>query len=302
MKLAKCKVVFDELKHTYTLGDKTLSGVTGLLGRQLFQSKYDGIPEEVMNKAAERGNLIHRQIEMYEALGGDTLASSELASYIGIKESNGYKTIGSEYLVSNNETVASAIDVVYEKDGKVILCDIKTTSKLDMKYLSWQLSIYKYLFLIGNPKLKVEGLVAVWLPKEQYGEPTLVEVEEIDQALVEDLIATDARGEQWVDPTAEEPVDIGIDEETLTRIAEEERLYKRYKELHELNSAYLLEVIDSTSKATLKTDAIQVVYRAASNSSKFDSAALKKQYPDIYKEFVVEKETKASVSIKLMEN
>lgn len=299
MKLAKCKVVFDELNHTYTLGDKTLSGVTGLLGRQLFKSKYDGIPEEVMNKAAERGNLIHRQIEMYEALGGDTLASSELASYISLKDSNGYKTIGSEYLVSNNETVASAIDVVYEKDGEVVLCDIKTTSKLDKEYLSWQLSIYKYLFLLGNPKLKVAGLVAVWLPKEQYGDPTLVEVEEIEQSLVEDLIATDARGEQWVDPR--KPVDIGIDEETLARIAEEERLYKRYKELHEFNCAMLLSAIDNSSKATFNNGVIQAVYRPTSTSNKFDSTAFKKQYPDIYKEFVVEKETKACIQLKLID-
>lgn len=300
MRLAKCKVKFDELSHTYTLGDKTLSGVTSLLGRQLFKAKYEGIPEEVMAKAAERGNLIHRQIEMYEALGGDTSSSPELNSYANLKESKGYVTIGSEYLVSNNETVASAIDVVYEKDGKVVLCDIKTTSKLDKKYLSWQLSIYKYLFLIANPKLEVVGLVAVWLPKKQYGEPAIVQVEEIDQALVEDLIATDARGEQWVDPTAEDTQDIGVDEETLARIAEEEKMYKHYKELHEFNNAYLLAAIDSTSKATFNNGVIQAVYRPMSKSNKFDQTALKKKYPDIYNEFMVEKETKASVQIKLL--
>lgn len=301
MKLAKCKVVFDELSHTYTLGDKTLSGVTSLLGRQLFKAKYEGIPEEIMAKAAERGNLIHRQVEMYEALrGSEPSGSDELRAYARLKDAEGYKTIGSEYLVSNNETVASAIDVVYEKDGKVILCDIKTTSKLDMKYLSWQLSIYKYLFLLGNPKLKVAKLVAVWLPKAQYGEPALVEVEQIDQALVEDLIATDARGEQWVDPNAVDTQDIGVDEETLARIAEEEKMYKHYKELHEFNNAYLLAAIDSTSKSTFNNGILQAVYRPSSTSNKFDSTALKKKYPDIYKEFMVEKETKASVQIKLL--
>lgn len=297
MNLKRSKVQFDELTHKYTLGEKTLSGVTALLSRQLFKGKYDGIPEEVMAKAAERGNLIHRQIEIYEALGGDTTASSELRTYVELKRKYGFETVASEWLVSDNENVASAIDVIYDTGKGLVLCDIKTTSKLDMEYLSWQLSIYKYLLLVDNPKAKVQWLFACWLPKAQYGEPKMVEVPEKPMEWVKELIACDARGEQWENPEVQ---DIGIDEETLARIAEEERQYKHYKELHDLNAAYLLEMIESSTKKTYSGEAIQAVYRSASKSSKFDSAALKKKYPDIYNEFVVEKETKSSVTIKLL--
>jgi hypothetical protein len=152
-----------------------------------------------MEKAAERGNLIHRQVEMFETFGGDNLAP-EVEAYKKLKAKGEYETVSTEWLVSDREHVASSIDVVFEKDGEIILCDIKTTSKLDMEYLSWQLSIYKYLLLLDNPNVKVNKLVACWLPKEQYGKPKMVEVEEKPAMWVKELIACDARGEQWQMP------------------------------------------------------------------------------------------------------
>lgn len=210
-------VSFDETEHIYTYEKKVavgtsedgipivenrtsqLSGVTALLGRQLFKDKYEGISKGIMEKAAERGNLIHRQVEMFETFGGENLAP-EVEAYKKLKAKGKYETVATEWLVSDREHVASSIDVVFEKDGEIILCDIKTTSKLDMEYLSWQLSIYKYLLLLDNPKVKVNKLVACWLPKEQYGKPKMVEVEEKPAMWVKELIACDARGEQWQMP------------------------------------------------------------------------------------------------------
>ena len=42
-------VVFNKEEHTYRIGDTFLSGITGMLQRQLFPNEFDGIPSAVLN-------------------------------------------------------------------------------------------------------------------------------------------------------------------------------------------------------------------------------------------------------------
>lgn len=170
--LVKSQVVFNELEHTYTLNGRVLSGVTSMLSRTLFKDKYKGISKEVLAKAADYGHNIHEQIELVDTLGvtSDTPAVKD---YLRIKEELGVKTLASEYLVSDEDMIASSIDTIFDD---LSLVDIKTTSKLDMEYLSWQLSIYAYLFERQNPTLKAKRLMAIWLPKPRYGRSMCVEV------------------------------------------------------------------------------------------------------------------------------
>lgn len=62
-------VVFDEHRHLYSLNGKPLKGITGMIGRQLFPDKYDGIPQDVLKKAAEYGSSVHSTIELCDSLG-----------------------------------------------------------------------------------------------------------------------------------------------------------------------------------------------------------------------------------------
>lgn len=287
------KVVFDEIEHTYTLDGKRLSGVTALLHRQLFQSKYDGISKEIMEKAAERGNAIHRQIEMYESFGGDNF-DDEVNEYMRLKSKNKYETVATEWLVSDNENVASSIDVVFQKGKSLVLCDIKTTSKLDMEYLSWQLSIYKYLLLLDNPKAKVKSLIACWLPKRQYGSPKMVEVPEKPMEWVKELIECDARGEQWVNPDAPVVADesaLVVPQEITSAIAGLLRIEKVAKEMKER----LKELMEENGIKKWECDAFVATYTPAGVTSKFDATAFKKDHPDLYDEYVRESERKSSI-------
>lgn len=65
--LKQCSVVFNPEDHTYYLPekDKYLSGITGMLERQLFPDTYAGIPEAIIKKAAQYGSAIHQSIENY---------------------------------------------------------------------------------------------------------------------------------------------------------------------------------------------------------------------------------------------
>jgi hypothetical protein len=295
------KVVFDEMEHTYTLkkGKKVLqlSGVTSLLHRQLFQSKYDGIPKEIMEQAAERGNAIHRQIEMYESFGGE-LWDDEVNAYIKLKAKNNLKMVATEWLVSDNKHVASSIDVIFEKDDKLVLCDIKTTSKLDMEYLSWQLSIYKYLLLLDNPDAEVKTLLACWLPKEQYGRPKMVEVPEKPMEWVKELISCDAKGEQWVNPeapVAREEGSLVVPMDMATAIAEWLKAEQVAKEVKER----LKELMEKHGVMKWENDVFTATLTAPTTSTTFDSKAFEKADPETYEKYLKTSERKGSLRIKL---
>lgn len=310
--LKEPKVVFNEIEHTYTNeAGKQLSGVTALLKRQLFADKYDGISEKVLEQAAERGNLIHRQVEMYETFAGDVDAlSDEARTYVTLKDANKFETIATELLVSDGENVASGIDVVWEKKVKdissdvwlseVYLCDIKTTSKLDMEYLSWQLSIYKYLLLLNNPDVEIRGLYACWLPKEQYGKPKLVPVDEKPMEWVKDLIETDARGEQWENPEvaliAEREQSLVVPQELTKAIADILYAEKQAKQAKER----LRMLMEQHGITKWECDDFRASIGQSSESVGFDKDRFEKDHPDLYKEYNNKKTIrKGSFTVKL---
>lgn len=185
--LVKSAVVFDELAHTYMYMGAHLSGITSLLHRTLFADKYHGIAPEVLAKAAEYGHNIHEQIEIVDSLGVESDHPS-VQDYCRMKKDNNLVPLVNEYLVSDEKAYASSIDIVFDD---FTLADIKTTSRLDMEYLSWQLSIYAYLFEMQNPGLKVPRLLAIWLPKPRYGRSTLVEVPRKTKDAIKVLMAWD---------------------------------------------------------------------------------------------------------------
>lgn len=309
--LREPKVVFDETGHTYTNETgKQLSGVTALLKRQLFADKYDGISESVLERAAERGNLIHRQVEMYETFGGDVdTMSDEAKTYATLKDANNFETIATELLVSDGENVASGIDVVWEKKIKdissdawlseIYLCDIKTTSKLDMEYLSWQLSIYKYLLLLNNPDVEIRGLYACWLPREQYGKPKLVPVDEKPMEWVKDLIETDARGEQWVNPeaalVAEREQSLAVPQELTRAIASFLEAEKQAKEMKER----LRTLMEEHGISKWECDEFTATIGKDSEATTFDSKAFKAAHPDEYEKWVRTTTRKGSFRVTL---
>ena len=48
--LNNCGVILTE-DHEYWLGDKRLTGITGIISRQLFPDKYKAVPEKVLKAA-----------------------------------------------------------------------------------------------------------------------------------------------------------------------------------------------------------------------------------------------------------
>lgn len=296
MRLVQSPVVFTAEPHGYTYGGKTLKGVTTILREQLFPAKYAGISAAVLAAAAERGTRVHEQCRALDVLG--LTDGEEAAAYHDIKRRLGLTAVANEYTVSDNEHVASNIDLVAERNGEIVLADFKTTSSLDMEYLSWQLSIYKFLFEIQNPGLSVSSLLGIWLPAERYGRPKAVEIPAKSADEVRALLAADAAGTRYTAKAlpVEIPADILALRERVTQAVLAAERAKR--EAEEVKGA-LLAAMETHHVKTWETDDFCVARTEPTTQERFDTAAYRKANPEEYMRYTKTTAVKGGIKITL---
>lgn len=136
---------FNETNHTYTFDGKVLISTTQLMIKHNLSPNYDKVNPEVLQSKAKKGTLIHKEIENFikENQLGFTDELYEFQKYV--KEHN-LTSIKSETMVCN-DIVAGTIDLMFMENDRPIIADIKTTSVVHKEAVSWQLSIYRYLYL-----------------------------------------------------------------------------------------------------------------------------------------------------------
>lgn len=299
IELVKSSVVFNEGNHTYFLGDKQLSGITGMIKRQLFPDKYKEVPQHILERAAERGTRVHHECQFVDITGFEP-ESQEAMNYSFIRTGAGYNALANEYTVSDEEYFASNIDCVWEKDGKIALADIKTTYSPDKAYLEWQLSIYAYLFEMQNPNLKVDRLFGVWLYNDK---SELIPLERKSDDEVKRLLQCEIEGTRYLETeTALEhkqdevqllPKD--VINKYLEAVAEVERIQSFIDGFKgSLKRAMIEHDIKSWDTACLKA-----TITPAGTKKAFDSKRFQSDCPELYKQYIKETETAASIRITL---
>lgn len=292
MELVKSKVEFDKSNHKYWLGEKELRGITWILRKYVKPTKYEGIPEYVLQQAANKGSAIHEEIELHVNGFTPSVHSKEFEAFL--KGTESIKWIASEYTVSDNSDFASNIDLV---DDKGNLYDIKTTSELDMELLSWQLSIYSYFYELQNKKASGQ-LYSIWLRGDSC---KIVEVGKIDIAKVIDLLKCAKNDTEWSNPI---PQLVTLDNEKLAalrqiemEIAKCEQKVKEYKVEQERIKEGLLEIMKAHNVKKYEGDLITLTYVAPSTRTSIDSKKLKEEQPAIYEQYSKMSEVKESLRI-----
>ncbi len=297
MELTKSKVVFRQEEHTYTLNGKPLRGITGMLSRQLFPDKYSKVPEAILEKAKARGSMIHEVCELIDELG-ITHESVEARKYIELKELYGLRHEASEYIVSDNEHFASAIDKVYRETAtEFTLADIKTTYKLDEEYVRWQLSVYAYLFRLQNPGCEVVRLLAVWLRGE---DSKIVELQPVPADTVAALLQAEVEGRQFEPalPVADSgtlPEKWRSIEQEMAHIAAQAKYWADKKK--ELTDGLMREMVKAGAYSW-KGDAVTVTRKKDSIRKDFDRKAFEADYPELYNKYIKETPVVGSVTLK----
>jgi hypothetical protein len=180
----KNNIVFIEDVHKYYVDNVEVPSVTTILGSTIFKSKYSAVPPFVLQRAADFGSKVHRAIETHDIDGLNDNHIQRVIDYVNLVKTHKITELEHETLLAFNYDYAGTMDLLIEIDGEKALADIKTTSKLDLDYLSWQLSFYARAIDFKGK------LYAFWIPNKRYGSPAFVEVErksddEIDKVLQE---------------------------------------------------------------------------------------------------------------------
>ena len=302
-------VVFDAEHHIYELNGHQLSGVTPII-HWLFPDTYKGIPQHVLDTAAEHGTLIHSKCELADTMG--IVDDDIVREYHELLEQKGLKVLCSEYLVSDEEYVASSIDKVFTDDS---LGDIKTTSKVHLLNVTIQLSIYAWLYEMQNPDRKVPALYLIWLPKPQYGQPEIKELRRIDPTWCKLAVERFIEGGDPLDSVAElaamgfnpEPVRKRVEgeiPEEMQPIIDELMIVKKqmdiYTERENQLRAALLEAMQGTGEDKWYNDLIQISRRAASERVGVDTKMLKEKFPVAFEDCKTISKVKESLTYKIL--
>lgn len=142
-------VEFIEDSHIYLCDGIILPSITQIL-KVKFNNKYNGIPKEVLERASQKGNAVHKAIEEFEKYKFNDVGCTELRNYKFLKKSYKFECLNNEVpiiLFKDNKPVACGrLDLVLEEQGQVGLGDIKRTSTLDKEYLAYQLNLYRIAY------------------------------------------------------------------------------------------------------------------------------------------------------------
>lgn len=302
MKLVENKgIQFEEITHSYYCQGKELIGVTSLMGKHGLSADYSGVSQTILDNAAERGKAIHKMLEDYD--NGETVLPGDFSKILKAYKELNLNIICSEYLVSDNETVASFIDKVEAVDENTVdLIDVKTTYKLHIEALEWQLGIYKYLFELQNPGIKVRKCWAVHA-REDFAKKR--EINPVSEDRVKELIRCEKEGMIYLEDEPKSVMPQGFDDAKLLQLVtaldelealnESAKVYAETSKMlmDELYNSMLNENIDEISLPDGRKFTLKRPYSKAT----FDTKKFKEKYPDLYKQYAGSSITKGNVTL-----
>ena len=291
--LVESGVIFLEDTHQYFLDGVELQGITQSLIHRAFPDTYANIPEEVLMRAAEKGSNIHETIQFCEENGfpGQT---PEWLSYAKMKADHHLHYVTHEYIVTDRVKFASAIDLVMVDDeGKIVLCDIKTTSVRHYDNVTLQLSIYKRYFEAQNPGLKVDRIALIWVRGEdsEYRELQPWADEALDYLFECDKL--DAPFE-LAKIYGEMPVKFAEAENEIAALERQAQICNA--RLDELKKG-LYDLMEKNNVKSWTGSRVRLTRILPTTSESFDSKRFKEEQPELYKKYT--KTTKKNGSLRM---
>ena len=154
-------------------GAKQYVGITSTLLNFALGDAYAGWSgQQAANRdaAAERGHNVHEDIQNMCEAGLDPL-TLEGWNFRNYAKEHGWTIIANEYIVDDDQSFASAIDLLFlDANGDLCIGDIKTyaasTAKAKKNRTSLQCSIYKWMFNLHN-EYEIKHLYEVRLREDE---------------------------------------------------------------------------------------------------------------------------------------
>lgn len=292
-------VTFIEESHQYFIGKKELKGVTGTLIKKAFPDTYKNIPESVLKKAAERGGLVHNTFETFCSIFDADIKlypnpTEELQAFHSMLVAYDLHYVASEYLVTDGENFASAIDGIFaDNEGNIYLVDYKTTATLHYDNVSLQLSIYAKWFEEQNPDLKVKEIVCMWFKNGQSKFQPLPRVsdEQIDD-LINAYLADDADYQYKVEVPEQFSA---LEQEYRLITARMDALKIKQDDVKE----QIMKMMEANKQKSINTNIGSYFYVESTTKRTLDTKLFKEKYPNAYERLTKVSISKPSIRIKL---
>lgn len=293
------RVTFIEESHQYFIGKKELKGVTGTLIKKAFPDTYKNIPESVLKKAAERGGLVHNTFETFCSIFDADIKqypnpTEELQAFHSMLVAYDLHYVASEYLVTDGENFASAIDGIFaDNEGNIYLVDYKTTATLHYDNVSLQLSIYAKWFEEQNPDLKVKEIVCMWFKNGQSKFQPLPRVADwqIDD-LINAYLANDAEYQYKVEVPEQFSA---LEQEYRLITARMDALKIKQDDVKE----QIMKMMEANKQKSIKTNIGSYSYVESTTKRTLDTKLFKEKYPNAYERLTKVSISKPSIRIKL---
>lgn len=293
------KVTFIEETHQYFIGKKELKGVTGTLIKKAFPDTYKNIPESVLKKAAERGGLVHNTFETFCSIFDADIKkypnpTEELQAFHSMLVAYDLHYVASEYLVTDGENFASAIDGVFsDNEGNIYLVDYKTTATLHYDNVSLQLSIYAKWFEEQNPDLKVKEIVCMWFKNGQSKFQPLPRVADYQ---IDDLINAYLADDTDYQYKVEVPEQFSaLEQEYRLITARMDALKIKQDDVKE----QIMKMMEANKQKSIKTNIGSYSYVESTTKRTLDTKLFKEKYPNAYERLTKVSISKPSIRIKL---
>jgi regulator of replication initiation timing len=292
-------ITFKEDTHEYFNGDKKLISVTQLMRKHGLAPNYDGIPDAVLRAKAERGTLIHKEIESF-ITHGEIGFTTELLAFKDYLMGRAGGVIGllSETIL-NNDICAGTADLLFIEKGINTVADIKTTATIHKDAVSWQLSIYAKL-ASDMRQYKIERGQVFHFDND--GNLNVIDIPLKPVEEVERLFECERKGEIYKQDLTQ------IDNQAVAKLISLESYIKSIEEQKkaaeaqavELRAA-LMEAMEKNGVQSFENERIKLTLVAPTTRTAIDSARLKKELPEIAEQYTKTSQVKASLRITLKE-
>lgn len=282
--------IFNEENHTYELNGKKLISVTQLLKKHNIAPDYSGVNEKILQAKAERGKLIHKELEEY-VKNGKIGFTNEFTEFTDLCEKENIQPKKSEFIVWN-DIVAGTVDTYGKIGNDYYMGDFKTTSVFHKKSVAWQLSLYAYL-----AGIIVNKLICFHFTKNGL---KMIEVQPIPLSQIEKLLKCEREGtiynEQKNEITIKEAGELAALQNVLNELDSRK---KEIEERQEKLKQFILEKMEELNIDSIDNDFFTITYYAPSVSNRFDSKTLQKEMPEIYDKFIKKTNVKSYIKIKI---
>lgn len=286
-------VKFIEDTHQYFDGKKELISVTTLMAKHNLGPDYSKVKKEVLDAKANRGTLIHKEIEDFNK-NGEIGFTNEMLNFKQYIEKYNIKVLESEKILYNT-LVAGTCDLILDEGGELTIADLKTTSTLHKDAVSWQLSIYNYL-----DDRKCSKAQAFHFDSE--GNLKVVTIPFKPKEEIERLMECEALGIPFV-PSAnllsfpQEQIKAFDDAQEVILKAE---LMKKEAEakITTIREA-ILKAMEENGVKSFSTNKFRLNYIDATTRTMIDSTKLKKELPEVAEKYSKTTNVKATLRITL---